>query len=82
MAALCKAERRNDRSHRLERAVLGKLFARWINDPLFREQMRQDLEGTISRHGIELCEADWAIVLGTDWSVTFGKDDNGTKDNG
>jgi hypothetical protein len=39
-----------------------------MNDPAFREQMRQDPEGTAKSTGLELDEEDRQALRSVDWS--------------
>ena len=47
---------------------LDQLAERWKSDPEFRAALRRDPEGTVVRAGIELDEAELAVVRDTDWS--------------
>ena len=41
---------------------VDQLAEKWLNDPRFRAQMQQDLEGTVQRSGITLNAEEWAAV--------------------
>ncbi len=51
------------------RRLMEQLTDRFLNDPEFREQMRQDPEGTAERFGIELDEEDRQALRSIDWSM-------------
>ena len=48
---------------------MQEMTDRFINDPEFREQMRQDPEGTAERFGIPLDEEDRQALRSIDWSL-------------
>ncbi len=45
-----------------------QLADRFMNDPEFREQMRQDPEGTAQRSGVELNEENRQTLQSVDWN--------------
>jgi hypothetical protein len=48
---------------------MQQLADRFMNDPDFREQMRQDPEGAAKRTGLELDEEDRQALRSVDWSL-------------
>ena len=56
-------------SDEAKRQLMQHMTDRFINDPEFREQMRQDPEGTAERLGIELDEEDRLALRSIDWSL-------------
>ena len=48
--------------------AMQQLADRFMNDPEFREQMRQDPEGTAERTGLELDEEDRQALRSVDWN--------------
>jgi hypothetical protein len=50
--------------------AMQQLADRFMSDADFREQMRQDPEGTAERSGFALDEEDWQALSGMDWSVS------------
>jgi hypothetical protein len=48
--------------------AMSQLAERFMNDTGFREQMRQDPEGTAQRSGLQLDEEDRQALRSMDWS--------------
>ena len=48
---------------------LERLLDRWVADPAFRDAVRHDAEGAITRAGFRLDETEWAAISETDWSL-------------
>src|SRR5215211_4050131 len=48
--------------------AMSQLAERFMNDTDFREQMRQDPEGTAQRSGLQLDEEDPQALRSMDWS--------------
>ena len=48
--------------------AISQLAERFMNDAEFREQMRQDPEGTAQRSGLQLDEEDRQALKSVDWS--------------
>jgi hypothetical protein len=48
---------------------LERLLDRWVADPIFRDAVRRDPEGEITRAGFQLDETEWAAIGDTDWSL-------------
>ncbi len=48
--------------------VMQQLADRFMNDADFREQMRQDPEGTADRSGFEMDEEDRQALHSIDWN--------------
>ncbi len=44
-----------------------ELANRFLNDPQFKEQMRQDPEGTAESTGLEFDEEDRQTIRNSDW---------------
>jgi hypothetical protein len=47
---------------------MQKLTDRFMNDPDFRERMKQDPEGTAQSEGLQLDEEDRQALQSVDWS--------------
>ncbi len=54
----------------MNRQAVETLMDRWINEPAFRTQMRQDPEGAVKRSGVELNDEEWAALRSIDWSLS------------
>ena len=54
----------------MSREAIGKLVDRWINDPVFRQQMRADPEGTVKRSDAQLDADEWAALRNVDWQLS------------
>jgi hypothetical protein len=52
----------------MSREALKQLVQRWMNEPVFRAEVRRDPEGAIERAGYPLDEDEWSILRDTDWS--------------
>ncbi len=48
--------------------AMQQLADKFMNDPEFREQMRQDPEGTAERTGLELDEEDRQALRSIEWN--------------
>ena len=48
--------------------AMQQLTDKFMNDPDFREQMRQDPEGTAEAQGFQLDEEDRQALQSVDWS--------------
>ena len=48
--------------------AMQQLTDRFMNHPEFREQMRQDPEGTAERSGLQLDEEDRQALRNIDWT--------------
>lgn len=46
------------------------LLERWMNDPEFRAQIRQDPEGTVRATGLELTEDEWMALRAVPWELS------------
>ena len=53
----------------MSRQAVEELMDRWMNEPAFRAEIRQDPEGTVRRSGAELDEDEWAALRSIDWSL-------------
>jgi hypothetical protein len=49
--------------------AMGQLADRFMQDAEFRDQMRQDPEGTAERSGLQLDEEDRKALRSVDWSL-------------
>lgn len=54
----------------MSRENIGKLMDRWINEPSFREELRADAEGVVSKCGLELDEDELVVLKSIDWSLS------------
>ena len=54
----------------MSRQVVGQLVDRWLNDPEFRKQVRQDPEGAIQASGLVLSPEEWTAVRSLDWKLS------------
>ena len=50
--------------------AMQQLTDRFMNDPDFRERMRQDPEGTAQSEGFQLDEEDRQALQSVDWSLS------------
>jgi hypothetical protein len=48
---------------------LERLLDRWAEDPIFRDAVRHDPEGEITRAGFQLDDTEWAAIRQSDWSL-------------
>ena len=48
--------------------AMQQLTDRFMNDPQFREEMKQDPEGTAERSGYQLDDEDRQALRSIDWS--------------
>jgi hypothetical protein len=46
------------------------MLDRWQHDATFGEQVRQDPEAIVRQTGIDMTDADWAVVRSIDWTLT------------
>ena len=53
----------------MSRDAIGELVDRWINEPAFRAELRQDPEGAVRRSGIQLNDDEMATLRNIDWSL-------------
>ena len=53
----------------MSRDAIGELVDRWINEPAFRAELRQDPEGAVRRSGIQLNDDELAALRNVDWSL-------------
>lgn len=49
---------------------IGKLIDRWFSDPMFRQNLRQDPEGTMRKSGMTLSSEEWASFKKVDWALS------------
>lgn len=49
--------------------AMQQLADRFVNDPEFREQMRQDPEGTAEAQGLRLDEEDRQALRSIEWGL-------------
>lgn len=54
----------------MSRVAVEDLIDRWINEPSFRAEIRQDPEGAVRRTGLELTEDEWAALRNVDWQLS------------
>ena len=53
----------------MSRAGVEDLVDRWINDPAFRQEMREDAVGAVRRSGVDLDEDEWQALESVDWTL-------------
>ena len=49
--------------------VMNQIMERWVADPEFSNQLRDDLEGAVSSLGLELKTEDLAMLREIDWQI-------------
>ncbi len=54
----------------MSREAVESLLDRWMNEPGFRAEMRQDPEGTVQRSGAEPDPDEWAALRDIDWNAS------------
>ncbi len=54
----------------MSREAIEELVDRWMNDPAFQAEVRQDPEGAVRRTGLELDADEWAALKTIDWSLS------------
>ncbi len=54
----------------MSRQAVEDLVDRWMNDPEFRDRMRQDPEATVRGSGADLDEQEWAALRAVDWTMS------------
>jgi hypothetical protein len=54
----------------MSREAIEELLDRWMDDPAFRNAIRQDPEATVRASGLELDADEWAAVRRIDWSLS------------
>jgi hypothetical protein len=62
--------KRLERSGRLSREAIDELIDRWMGDPGFRAEVRQDPEAAVRSTGLELDPAEWAAIRSIDWRLS------------
>lgn len=50
--------------------AVAELVDRWTNEPAFRQQMRQDPEGTVHMSGLQLDQDEWKALKNVDWNLS------------
>ena len=53
----------------MSRDTVSQLMDRWINEPAFRAEMRNDPEAAIKSSGVQLDDDEWSAVRGMDWTL-------------
>ncbi|MBI4371783.1 MAG: hypothetical protein HY552_05755 [Elusimicrobia bacterium] len=53
----------------MSQQTIKQLIDRWMNDPKFRSEVRQDPEGTVKKAGIPLSAEEQAAFKKVDWSL-------------
>ncbi len=53
----------------MSRQAVETLMDRWLNEPEFREALRQNPEGAVRQAGVELSEEEWAALRSVDWTL-------------
>jgi hypothetical protein len=54
----------------MSRQAVEELMDRWMNEPEFRQQMKNDPEGTVRATGVELDETEWSALRSMDWNAS------------
>ncbi len=54
----------------MSREAVEILVDRWMNEPEFRAEMRQDPQGTVKRTGAALDDDEWAALSNIDWNAS------------
>jgi hypothetical protein len=54
----------------MNRADTERLLTRWMNEPGFRSQMRQDPVAAIQQAGITVAKEDEKDLRATDWTLS------------
>jgi putative modified peptide len=52
----------------MSREAIERLMDRWATDADFRTEVREDPQGALARHGIELEQDELAALQSVDWS--------------
>jgi len=50
--------------------TVGRLIDKWLNDPGFRQALRQDPEGTAKKMGMKFSDEEWAALRQVDWKLS------------
>lgn len=53
----------------MSKNALETLVDEWLTEPVFRQAMLMDPEGTIQQGGLQLDELAWSVVRCLDWSL-------------
>lgn len=54
----------------MSKDAVESLIDRWVNEPHFRTELRDDPEGAVHRSGIELTGEEWAALRSVDWGLS------------
>ena len=54
----------------MSRQAVETLMDRWMNEPQFREALRQDLEAAVKAAGVTLSDDEWAALRSIDWTLS------------
>lgn len=49
---------------------VGKIIDRWLNDPEFKKQFRQNPEECVRKGGLTLSADEWASLKKVDWTLS------------
>ena len=52
----------------MSRQAVETLMDRWMNEPQFREALRQDPEAAVKAVGVTLSDDEWAALRSIDWN--------------
>ena len=54
----------------MSREAVEQLIDKWMNEPTFRKELRQDPEGTVRKTGASLSQDEWSALRSVDWNQT------------
>lgn len=54
----------------MSQEAVGKLIDRWLNEPKFRDEIRNDPEGTVKKAGVELSPDEWKALRNVNWDMS------------
>lgn len=49
---------------------VGRVIDRWMNDPDFKKQLRQNPDECVRKCGIKLNTDEWAALKKVDWTLS------------
>jgi hypothetical protein len=54
----------------MSREAVETLIDKWMNEPEFREEIRRDPEGAVSRTGVVLDKVEMEALRSMDWNAS------------
>ena len=54
----------------MSREAVEQLIDKWMNEPTFRKELRQDPEGTVRKTGVSLSQDEWSALRSVDCNQT------------